>query len=102
MAPLFWFTAGSSSRRLQREEQSSRGRWCQLGFVCVGREERTGRISEKWCGSHLCTRVTAQVARELGVSTGRALEAAVVWCEGLAVLGRALGTPSVCWVWTQV
>lgn len=93
-----------------QQQEAPKGRAEQQGEVvpagiCVcgpGGRDRKDLVSVKWCGSHLCTRVTAQVARELGVSTGRALEAAVVWCEGLAVLGRALGTPSVCWVWTQV
>lgn len=82
--------------RSKGKSRAGKGRWYQLGLVCD--RKVTGVKVTGWCGSHLCTRVTGQGG---GMSMGMTLGS----CWG--VLGRALDTPSVCflgaaWVWTQV
>lgn len=82
--------------RLQRQGNSKgkskarKGRWCQLGER--DRKDLPGVKVTGWCGSHLCTSVTDQAAREVGVSMGMALGSC--W----AVLGRTLDTPRVCFL----
>lgn len=73
----------SGSQRLQQQE-APEGRAEQQGEVVPagirvcgpGGRDRRDLVSVKvtgWCGSHLCTRVTAQAAREVRVSTGKLL-----------------------------
>lgn len=61
--------------KLQREEQSKKEEVVPAGIcVCgLGERNRKDLPSVKvigWCGSHLCTSATDQVAREVGVALG--------------------------------
>lgn len=97
MAQSFWFTAApaaGSSKGKSRAAGGGGASWDSC--VWAGRKGQEGFGQ---CEGH---RLVWEPPLHQGHCTGSQggasvhREAAVGWCEGLAVLGRALGTPSVC------
>lgn len=89
-----WFTAGSSSREAPKgraeQERGGGATWDLCVWAVRKRQEGFAWCEgHRLCGSHLCTSVTDQAAKEVAVSMGMALGSC--W----AVLGRTLDTPRI-------